>query len=590
MGISHVLQLVMGLALFLFGMQVMGEALEKRAGSRLKGILAKLTASKFKGLLLGLGVTAIIQSSSATTVMVVGFVNSGIMALNQAIGVIMGANIGTTVTAWILSLTGISGESFFVQMLNPKFFTPIFALVGVVLYLFIKDSKKNDIGLILLGFATLMFGMQNMSEAVSVLENNQQFGQILTMFQNPILGVLAGAVITAIIQSSSASVGILQALSATGKVSLGGAIPIIMGQNIGTCITAIISSVSANKNAKRAAAIHLYFNIIGTAVALAVYCLADFLFALPFRNMAANQVSIAVVHTAFNVICTVLIYPFSDKLVKLAEITVRDSKDSKENQVSKALDERLLATPVIALESCKNVVDQMAKTSFDTLKKSLSLFDAYDEKAFKLINEAEGEVDKYEDLIGSYLVKLGDKNVSAENSRDVTKYLHAIGDLERISDHAVNLAKAVDEMNDKKLEFSPKAKEDLGIMFKAVSEILDITLEGIVTDDESVAVRVEPLEQVIDTLKADIKKGHIQRLQKEECTIEMGFILSDVITNLERVSDHCSNIAGCIIELSHNNGLSMHEFLHSVKDGSDASSAEFNSLYKSYLEKYHVEA
>ena len=585
--VTNVLSMISGLVLFLFGMHVMGEALEKRAGNQLKGILSKLTASKFKGLLLGIGVTAIIQSSSATTVMVVGFVNSGIMNLNQAISVIMGANVGTTVTSWFLSLTGISGDSLIIQMLKPSFFTPILALIGIILYLFIKDSKKNDVGLILLGFSTLMFGMETMSSAVKPLANIPEFQQILLLFSNPLLGVAAGAIITAIIQSSSASVGILQALSATEQMTVGSAIPIIMGQNIGTCVTAILSSVGANKNAKRAAAVHLYFNILGTAVILTAFCVINAIFDLTFINLKANQFSIAVIHTVFNLLCTAILYPFSEKLEKLAIATVRESGNDGD-VVVKELDDRFLATPTIAIDRCRTVVENMAKTAFDTLNLSFGLFEKYDEKVIAKINRGEDVVDKYEDLIGSYLVKLGDRHMSAEDSKEVTKYLHTIGDLERISDHAVNLSRSINEMNDKKLKFSPKAQEDLKVMFQAVQEILGITYDSLVNNDVQKAALVEPLEQAIDTLKVDIKKGHIARLQKDECTIEMGFILSDVITNLERVSDHCSNIAGCIIELAHNNSLSVHEYLHAVKDGTDSSSSAFRENYEKYLEKYHI--
>ncbi len=586
--VTNVLSMFMGLALFLFGMQIMGDALEKRAGNQLKGILSKLTSSKFKGLLLGLGVTSVIQSSSATTVMVVGFVNSGVMKLRQAIGVIMGANIGTTITAWILSLTGLSGDSVIMQVLKPSFFTPILAVIGIVLYLFLKSSKKKDVGLILLGFSTLMFGMETMSAAVKPLADVPAFQNVFTMFENPILGVIVGAVITAIIQSSSASVGILQALSATGKISIGSAIPIIMGQNIGTCVTALISSVGANKNAKRAACIHLYFNIIGTTVLLVVYSITNAIFDLEVIKGAANQFNIAVIHSIFNVACTMILYPFASQLEKLALATVRDKKGEKE--IVEQLDDRLLATPAFALQRCKEVVVDMAKISFDTMNKSFNMFNNYDSKLLADIEKAEGDVDKYEDVIGSYLVKLGDKNVSAEDSKEVTKYLHTIGDLERISDHAVNLAQSMDEMHDKKLEFSDKACADLNVMFGAVREILDITYESLVEDNPEKAHMVEPLEQVIDNLKDDIKKGHIIRLQKEECTIEMGFILSDLITNLERVSDHCSNIAGCIIELSNHTGLSVHEYLHAVKDGNDISSSAFNENYKIFSEKYKLKA
>ena len=573
-----------GLVLFLFGMNLMGEALEKRAGNKLKDILATLTASKFKGFLLGLVVTCVIQSSSATTVMVVGFVNSGVMTLSQAIPVIFGSNIGTTITAWILSLSGISGDSWYITMLKPDTFVPVLAVVGIIFYMFLGNPKKKDIGLILIGFSTLMFGMSTMSDAVSGLKNVPQFTSLMTRFENPVLGVLAGAVITGIIQSSSASVGILQSIAgATGAVSIGATVPIIMGQNIGTCVTAMISSVGANRNAKRTAAVHLYFNIIGTVVMLVAFSIARSLVAIPVLNNPANQFSIAVVHTAFNVIGTALLYPFTGFLEKLATMTVGNKKGENDNTIM--LDERLITTPAIAIRQCKAVVDEMSTLSVKALEMAFGLFENYSDKTFDEIKEIEDLVDKYEDTAGTYLVKLSSANLTPEDSREVTKLLHTIGDLERLSDHAVNLATSLQEMADKKLSFSADATRELEIMADAVKEIMTLAHKCFTKNDLETAYLVEPLEQVIDYLKDTIKKGHIIRLQKEECTIEMGFILSDVITNLERISDHCSNIAGCVIELA-NDELSLHEYLHGVKEGDDFRTEYFNKKYKMYKEKY----
>ena len=576
----------MGLVLFLFGMNLMGEALEKRAGNKLKDILATLTSGKIKGLLLGMVVTCVIQSSSATTVMAVGFVNSGLMTLTQAIPVIMGANIGTTITAWILSLSGLSGSAWYITMFKPDTFVPILAVLGIVFYMFLKNPKKKDVGLILIGFATLMFGMDTMSGAVSGLKNVPEFAELLVKFENPVLGVIAGAVITGIIQSSSASVGILQALAgATGAVTIGATVPIIMGQNIGTCVTAMISSVGANKNAKRTAAVHLYFNIIGTVVSLVAYTIVTGLVSFPILSRSADQFSIAVVHTAFNIICTLILFPFASGLEKLATATVGNKKGTNDKTIM--LDERLMVTPAVAIKQCYDVVSEMSALSVKSLGLAFGMFGSFDEKTYEEIERLEDEVDKYEDAAGTYLVKLSAANLTPENSREVTKLLHTIGDLERISDHAVNIAKSLQEMSDKKLSFSEQANRELETMIKAVSEITALSHECFTKTDLKTAYLVEPLEQVIDYLKAEIKKGHIQRLQKEECTIEMGFILSDLITNLERISDHCSNIAGCVIELTKDE-LSLHEYYHEIKDGSDFRTEYFNKKYNMYMEKYTI--
>ena len=576
--------MLIGLVLFLFGMNLMGEALEKRAGNKLKNILATLTSSKLKGFLLGLVVTCVIQSSSATTVMVVGFVNSGLMTLSQAIPVIFGSNIGTTITSWILSLSGISGDAWYVSMFKPDTFVPILAVIGIIFYMFLNKPKLKDVGLILIGFSTLMFGMSTMSEAVSGLRDVEWFGQLLIAFKNPILGVIAGAVITGIIQSSSASVGILQALAgATGKVSIGASVPIIMGQNIGTCVTAMISSIGANKNARRTAAVHLYFNIIGTVIMLVAFTVVKNLVDIPILDESANEVSIAIVHTAFNVVGTAILFPFTGLLEKLAVKTVGNKKGANDKTIM--LDERLIATPAIAISQCKEVVNDMSRLSVEALNKTFEMFGNFNEKTFDEIAALEDEVDMYEDTVGTYLVKLSASNLTPENSREVTKLLHTIGDLERLSDHAVNIAKSMQEMFDKKLTFSEKANKEIATMIAAVREITGLAHNCFVESDLKTAYLVEPLEQVIDVLKDEIKKGHIQRLQKEECTIEMGFVLSDLITNLERVSDHCSNIAGCVIELTKDE-LSLHEYYHEIKDGDDFRTEYFNKKYDMYKEKY----
>ncbi len=586
MNFQDVLTMLIGLVLFLFGMNLMGEALEKRAGSKLKNILATLTSSKLKGFFLGLVVTCVIQSSSATTVMVVGFVNSGLMSLSQAIPVIFGSNIGTTITSWILSLSGISGDAWYVTMFKPDTFVPILAVIGIVLYLFLGKPKFKDVGLILIGFSTLMFGMSTMSDAVSGLGDVEWFKNLLIAFENPVLGVIAGAVITGVIQSSSASVGILQALAgATGKVSIGASVPIIMGQNIGTCITAMISSIGANKNARRTAAVHLYFNIIGTVVMLAVFTTVKNLVHIPILDESANEITIAIVHTVFNVVGTAILFPFMGLLEKLAVKTVGNKKGANDKTIM--LDERLISTPAIAINRCKEVVNDMSKLSVEALNKAFGMFGKFDEKTFDEIEKLEDEVDKYEDTVGTYLVKLSASNITREDSREVTKLLHTIGDLERLSDHAVNIAKSMQEIYDKKLSFSDSATKEIEVMMEAVKEITSLANDCFVNGDLKTAYLVEPLEQVIDYLKDEIKKEHIQRLQKEECTIEMGFVLSDLITNLERISDHCSNIAGCVIELTKDE-LSLHEYYHEIKDGSDFRTEYFNKKYEMYKEKYAI--
>ena len=578
MDLFDVLTLIGGLSLFLFGMNLMGASLEKRAGGSLKGLLGKLTSKKLLGFLTGLGVTAVIQSSSATTVMVVGFVNSGLLSLGQAINVIMGANVGTTVTAWILSLTGLDSGNFFVQLLKPTSFTPVLALIGVGLTMMAKSDKKKDVGMILLGFAVLMFGMDTMSGAVAGLKDVPEFQNLLLMFTNPILGVLAGALLTAIIQSSSASVGILQALSATGQVTFGAAIPIIMGQNIGTCVTAMLSSVGANKNAKRAAMVHLLFNIVGTTVWLTVFYGVNAVVHFTFVAGPIDQLGIAVVHTAFNLLCTALLFPFSGLLEKLACRLVPDTKAPEKIQI---LDERLLATPSVAILRCQEVAETMARISMDALKASCHLLETYDPKAAQAVRETEEEADQYEDMLGTYLVKMGGADLSASDSHMTAKLLHLIGDFERISDHAVNVVESAEEMKNKGLSFSSSAKRELSVLTAAVGEVMDLALEAFLRDDPALAAQVEPLEQVIDALKEQLRTRHILRLQRGECTIELGFVWSDLLTNLERVADHCSNIAGCVIEMSHDS-LGVHEYLDAVKAGGTG----FRRAYENYAEKY----
>ncbi|MDD6502262.1 MAG: Na/Pi cotransporter family protein [Oscillospiraceae bacterium] len=578
MTLFDVLTLIGGLCLFLFGMNLMGEALEKKAGSRLKTILGKITGNKMTGFLLGLGVTAVIQSSSATTVMVVGFVNSGIMTLHQAINVIMGANVGTTVTAWLLSLTGISGDNLFVQLLKPKSFTPVLALVGIVFYMFSKKPGRKDTGMILLGFATLMTGMEAMTGAVSGLRNVPEFQNILVMFSNPVLGVFAGALLTAIIQSSSASVGILQALASTGQITYATAVPIIMGQNIGTCVTAMISSVGTNKNARRTAVVHLLFNIIGTAVWLAVFCAVKALFDLPVIQQSANQLGIAIVHTAFNVLCTALLLPMSGLLEKIACLIVRD--DAREEGTDE-LDERLMAAPAVAIAQCRKVVDRMAQISVDALKASLNMLDEYDGKTADRIREDEDRTDRYEDLLGDYLVCLSNHALSDEDRQESAELLHLIGDFERISDHAVNILESAEEMREKHIRFSDAAQRELKIMRSAVCEILDLALEAYRNNDPRTAKQVEPLEEVVDTLKEQLRMRHILRLQNGVCTIELGFVWADLLTNLERVADHCSNIAGRVIE-SRNASIDLHAYLDNVKIGNQKFAEEYNAYAKKY--------
>ena len=586
MDIFDVLTLIGGLCLFLFGMNVMGQALERRAGNSLHNLLGKLTTNKAAGLFTGLGVTAVIQSSSATTVMVVGFVNSGLMTLKQAINVIMGANIGTTVTAWILSLGGIEGDALFLQLLKPMSFTPILALIGIILYMFCKSDKKKDTGTILLGFAVLMFGMDIMTGSVSGLADVPEFQQLFIMFKNPILGVLAGAILTAIIQSSSASVGILQALSLTGAIPVSTAIPIILGQNIGTTITPILSSINGNTDSKRVALACLYIKMLGVIIVGVVFYAICAFVKLPFMGINASPFNIAVIHTLFNIISTIILMPFCSFIEKLTILSVKEKNKSKAGKKTtfRTLDERFLAAPSFAVETCRQVVSEMAAISKKTMLDSMSLIDAYDENLASDIIANETEVDEYEDATSSYLLQISEQDLSQKDSREVSQLLHVVGDVERIADHAVNIMGAAKEIHNKNISFSEEAQREISIMANAVREILSLAVEALINEDLNVAKKVEPLEQIIDKLNHKIKKNHIERLRTGNCTIELGFVLSDILTNFERVSDHCSNIAVCLLEIE-NNSLQTHEYLSNVKE---TGANEFFEFYDMYKKRYSL--
>lgn len=578
MDIFDVLTMVGGLSLFLFGMTVMGQALERRAGGQLRALLEKLTTGKLAGLLTGLGVTAVIQSSSATTVMVVGFVNSGLMTLKQSINIIMGANIGTTVTAWILSLAGIDSGNMFVKLLKPSSFTPVLALTGIIFYMFCRDTKKKDTGMILLGFATLMFGMETMSGAVSGLRDVPAFQQMFIMFKNPVLGVAAGAVLTAVIQSSSASVGILQALAVTGQVTYGAAIPIIMGQNIGTCVTAMISSVGTNKNAKRAALVHLSFNMIGSAILLSVFCLVRAAAHFTLLNEPASLMGIAVAHSVFNILCTVLMLPLSGLLERLVTVLV---PDDKQPETFSELDERLFAAPSIALERCHMMAVDMAKTAVMSLGEALHSLRGCTSELAASIREKEDKTDHYEDILGTYLVNLSTRPISEADSREAAKLLKMLSDFERIADHAVNLLESAEELLDKGLCLTDAAGQELEIISAAVSDISHLSLTAFMENDMNSASMVEPLDQVICQLKEQLRTRHILRLQKGECSIDAGFAWLDILTNLERTAGHCSNIAGCVIDAAHDT-MNLHQSLREVRNDS----GEFRERYKEYAQKY----
>ena len=578
------LTMIGGLALFLYGMKTMGDALSRMAGGRLEQVLERMTNNPVKAVLLGAGVTAVIQSSSATTVMVVGFVNSGIMKLSQAVGVIMGANIGTTITSWILSLTGIQGENFLIQLLKPSSFVPILAMIGIVLYMFQKSAKRRDTGMILMGFAVLMFGMEAMSAAVGGLKDVPEFTRVLVLFSNPVLGVLVGTIFTAIIQSSSASVGILQALTATGSVTYSTAVPIIMGQNIGTCVTALISGIGASKNAKRAALVHFYFNLIGTVIFMAAFYLLNIFINFNFLDDAAGAAGIAVVHSIFNIAATLCLMPFRKGLVSLAMLTIRDDEVQAEENALALLDERFLEQPAFAVAQAKKTAVQMAKAAQDALFKAIDLRHHYDEAGAESVIELENLVDRYEDEIGTYLMKINNAELVQSDSQDVTMILHCIGDFERISDHAVNIMETAREVTKKEEHFSDKAKAELDVYEAAVREIVSMTYNVFAGEDTELATHVEPLEEVIDNINEEVKKKHVKRLRKGKCTIGLGFILSDLTTNYERVADHCSNIAACLIQTKED-ALETHEYIDNLKEN-DA--IRFNREYKEYRKKYKM--
>lgn len=588
MNFFDLLTMVGGLALFLYGMNLLGEGLSKLSGGRLERILEKLTNNPFKAVLVGAGVTAVIQSSSATTVMVVGFVNSGIMKLEQAVGIIMGANIGTTITSWILSLAGIDSSSFFVQLLKPTSFSPILAIIGVAMLMFSHKDKQKDIAAILVGFAVLMFGMDTMSSAVKPLADVPEFTSILTRFSNPILGMLAGVVLTAVIQSSSASVGILQALCMTGAVGYGAAVPIIMGQNIGTCVTAMLSGIGASKNAKRAALVHLYFNIIGTVIFMVGFYAINAVRPFPFLQEAATPFGIAMVHSTFNIVATICLLPFSKGLVRLACLTIKTQdmpvEKTAEERALGLLDVRFLDTPSYAVEQSRNVAVTMAGLAEESMNLAMGLFASYSEENADKVVELEDTVDRFEDELGSYLVKLSSRNLSEKDSHTLNTILHCIGDFERISDHARNIKEAAEEMHQKEIVFSDKAQKELAVFGQAVHDILKITMLSFREEDLGLAGQVEPLEEVIDNLCLDIKQRHIKRLREGKCTIELGFILSDISTNYERVSDHCSNIAVCLLEVSEDE-FDTHAYLNELKQQDNG---EFVHNVNAYREHYQL--
>lgn len=589
MNIFGILSMIGGLALFLYGMDAMGAGLSKLSGGRMERLLEKLTSKRIMAVLLGAGVTAVIQSSSATTVMVVGFVNSGIMKLNQAVGIIMGANIGTTITSWLLSLTGIQGSSFVLQMLKPSSFSPILAVIGVGLIMFTKNEKKKDIGSIFIGFAILMYGMEAMSGAVAPLADNEKFTGILTMFSNPLLGLLAGTILTAVIQSSSASVGILQALCATGAVNFSTALPIIMGQNIGTCITAIISSIGTSKNAKRTAAVHLFFNITGTIIFMVVFYTLNVFVHFQFLNTAASSAGIAVIHSLFNIGATILLFPFANLLEKMAILVIPDKESEMEEMEEEKinpdlarLDERFLDKPGFAMEECHSVAINMARKSQKAMNLAIDLLGEYSDRTADRVEKLENQIDQYEDALGTYLVKLSGRELSIKDSRVLSVLLHCIGDFERISDHAVNIRDAAVEMHKKDLKFSEKAKQELRVFSNAIRDILDRAVMAFETGDVELAKEVEPLEQVVDALNKEEKQRHINRLRTGTCTIELGFILSDISTNFERAADHCSNIAVCLLQVDEG-GFDTHEYLDILKE---ENSEEFQHEYMELSERY----
>ncbi|MBQ7399171.1 MAG: Na/Pi cotransporter family protein [Clostridia bacterium] len=588
MDIFSILSLIGGLVLFLYGMDLMGDSLKKLAGGKLESILAKLTSNRFKGFLLGFVVTAIIQSSSATTVMLVGFVNSGLMTLKQTISIIMGTNIGTTVTAWLLSTAGIDGTgSIIMKLLKPESFTPVLAVIGFLMIAMAKNDKKKHAGSILVGFAILMFGMETMGASVEGLKENESFKNLLTMFSNnPLMGILVGTVFTAIIQSSSASVGVLQALSLSCIVPYSTAIPVVLGMNIGTTITPIISSISGNTDSKRVAFSCLYIKMIGVAIVTGIFYTLNSFIGFEFLTARASAFNIAVVHTLFNIISTIILLPFCSLIEKLALKTIKGKEGEEEAGAFAVLDERFLAMPSFAVEKSKDLVCEMAAVSNESFRIATELMENYDDTLFDKVKKLESKVDKYEDKISTYLVKIAEHQISGNESRVVTELLHCIGDIERISDHALNIAEVAAEIHEKKIDFSEKAKADIKIITNAVTEVLDIAIASLVNDDLDAARKVEPLEQVIDRLKRKIKNGHISRLRQGDCTMELGFILSDLLTNYERIADHCSNIAVCFLEMSHDS-FETHEYLNNLKSGGEET--EFKEMYQQYKAKYYIQ-
>lgn len=582
MDIFSVFTLFGGLAFFLFGMNTMSNGLEKMTGSKLEKALKRMTSNPLKSILLGAGITIAIQSSSAVTVMLVGFVNSGIMQLGQTIGIIMGSNIGTTLTAWVLSLSGIKSDNFLIELLKPESFSPIIALIGIILTMISKDNKKKDIGTIMLGFSILMFGMNLMAEAVSPLAEMKEFSDILVAFKNPLLGVAAGAIFTGVIQSSAASIGILQALSMTGEITFAMAIPIIMGQNIGTCATALLSSIGVNKNAKRVAIVHIYFNLIGTGVCLSGFFLLNKIFEFPFVNESISPIWIAVTHSVFNIVTTIVLIPFAKQLERLAKFTIRD-KDKEEHYT--LLDDRILLTPSVAIAECMEHMIRMAKLVQENLYNSLEIMRSYSGKVVESIQRKEELIDGYEDKLGTSLVKLSSRELSDKDSKEISKMLHVISDFERIGDHAVNIAQLAQEIYENELSFSKEAQADLITLTDAVKEIVNMAIRAVIDDDIQLAKRVEPLEEVIDFLKDKLRKEHIERLKDGRCTIEQGFIFNDLITNCERVSDHCSNIAVCVIQISESN-FDTHEYLHGIKS---TLAGPFMEDYEHFKKKYELE-
>lgn len=581
-----ILTLIGGLSLFLYGMNEMGDGLKKLSGGRLESILSRLTSNRLMAFFLGFAVTAVIQSSSATTVMLVGFVNSGIMKLGQTISIIMGANIGTTVTSWLLSLTGISGDNFFLRIVKPSSFTPILAAIGIIMTMVGKTDKKKDTGKILLGFAVLMFGMETMSGSMSGLKDSPAFARTMVMFKSPILGILSGTILTAIIQSSSASVGILQALAGTGIISISTAIPIILGQNIGTTITPILSSINGNTDSKRVALACLYIKMLGVVIVGVVFYALYAVVGFPFMEANASPFNIAVIHTLFNILSTIILMPFCSLIEKLTTLSVKEkSKNKKAKQTTfRTLDSRFLSVPSFAVQTCRQTVSEMAAISKKTLLDAITLIDKYDENLAEAIVNNEKEVDEYEDATSSYLLQISEQDLSQKDSREVSQLLHVVGDVERIADHAVNIMDAAKEIKNKNISFSPEAQRELSVMANAVREILSLAVEALVNEDLNVAKKVEPLEQIIDKLNHKIKRNHVERLRTGNCTIELGFVLSDILANFERVSDHCSNIAVCLLEIE-NNSLQTHEYLHNVKE---TGANEFFEFYDMYKQRYSL--